>query len=127
MTTDSRAAMALEDLMGDAANGALDVLAVHHLGHRLDANGTLPISLLPGLTGPCFKGESTLADHPLSFAGGPPAVNLHVCPNLEMSGSGSPRQCGEHAVDEGAGSLGGVGLGEPDRLRTTTAVGVSGA
>ena len=49
------AAMALEDLMGDAANGSLDVLAVHHLGHRLDADGTLPISLLPGLTGPCLK------------------------------------------------------------------------
>jgi hypothetical protein len=56
-----RAAVTLEDLMGDAANGSLDVLAVHHLRHRLDADGTLPISLLPGLTGPCFKGEATLA------------------------------------------------------------------
>jgi hypothetical protein len=67
------ATMALEDLMGDAANGSLDVLAVHHLGHRLDADGTLPISLLPGLTGPCFKGKTTLADQCRSVSFGPTA------------------------------------------------------
>lgn len=54
------AAVALQDLVGDATDGSLDVLAVHHLWQRgSDAatisGGTLPISLLPGLTGPCLK------------------------------------------------------------------------
>ncbi len=84
-----RAAMALEDLMGDAANGSLDVLAVHHLGHRLDANGTLPISLLPGLTGPRFKGESTLADHPLSFVIGTASCHMRAC--VSQFGDGQVR------------------------------------
>jgi len=74
------ATMALEDLMGDAANGSLDVLAVHHLGHRLDADGTLPICLLPGLTGPCFKGKTTLAGRMVSPNRSPPSPPPEVFP-----------------------------------------------
>jgi hypothetical protein len=52
-----------QDLVCDAADGSPDVVAVHHLRHRLapDTERAGPISLLPGLTGPCFKGVPTLA------------------------------------------------------------------
>ena len=105
--------------MGDAANGSLDVLAVHHLGHRLDADGTLPISLLPGLTGPCFKGETDLS-RPIASPRNwdSPGVTMLalLLPTIMWSVPGSLRQCGEHSIDKCAGSLGGIGLGQPHRL-----------